>query len=374
MHKLIIDATLLRDRLTGIERYTLEVTKALVEQAVEIDCSVLLLLAHESTNQEFAKLNKLPCTIVKSPFRSRLLTDQIWIPIVLARNVSKTCFFPGFPPGLAVRFFSRKHQIVRTVYDAVMWRLPETLSWKNKLYMRPFETFGLAYYDTIFTISDFSKRELSYFFPGVGNRIFNTSIGIDYQKYYPPSIESINFIRNKFNLPEHYFLFIGTLEPRKNLPFLLEVFYHLKDRHPELRLLLVGRLGWGRKIVDETINKLGLATQVRILGSVKDADLFSILRASEGLLFPSLYEGFGLPVIEAMACGVPVIASNTSSIPEAAGEAAMLLSPTDKYAWSNAIVKIVSDDTLRQKMKEEGFRQAMKFDWHNVAKRILKIL
>lgn len=368
---LIIDATSATGRLTGIERYTRETTKRLIGSADERNIRITILLA-KNTVWYSHKGNNSKVKILYSPYTSRLLTEQIWIPAIIYRLKPSHCFFPAFPPSPMV-FGKKNCKIVKTVHDAVMWKLPQTLPWKNKLYMKPLETFGIHRYDQIFTVSEHALKELSELFPATKGKIINASNGIDYNNFNIEFTEEhVAAFRKKHSLPDRFLLFIGTLEPRKNLLFLLEVLVQLHTLNHNVKLVIAGRFGWGSNEIHNYITKNDIQDHVQLLGAVPDDDLPALYKLSTVFVFPSLYEGFGLPVIEAMAAGTPVIASNTSSIPEAGGAAAMLISPTDKDAWSDAIVKIFSDYTLRQKMKEEGFRHALKFDWNNVAKRIIR--
>lgn len=370
---LIIDATSATGRLTGIERYTRETTTRLIDSAGERNIRITILLA-KNTVWHLYEGNNSKVKILHSPYTSRLLTEQIWIPSVIYRLKPSHCFFPAFPPSPMV-FGKKNCKILRTVYDAVMWKLPQTLSWKNKVYMKPLETFGIHRYDHIFTISEHAFSELTEIFPATKDKIENASIGIDYNKFNKTySDESFCTFRKEHTLPDQFLLFIGTLEPRKNLLFLLEVLGHLHTLDHNVKLVIAGRFGWGSNKIYNYILKNSLQDHVQLLGAVPDDELPILYKLATVFVFPSIYEGFGLPVIEAMAAGIPVIASNTSSIPEAGGDAALLLPPTDKEEWSNAIVKILSDNNMREKMKEQGFRQASKFDWNSVAKRIFNAL
>jgi glycosyltransferase involved in cell wall biosynthesis len=373
MRTILIDATCVAGRLTGIERYTQEITKEFVQQAGDHKYQFIILLSKKAQWLEPIS-NGDSVKIIKSPFSQRIFTEQVWIPYVIHFIEPSFALFLGFPPGLSVFFLRKNIKIFKTVYDANMWLYPETLSLKNKFYMRPLELFGMHYYNFIFTISESSLNGIVDFYPRLKNYILNAGCGIDIVKFNNLDSMKLSAIMQKYNLSKRYILFVGTLEPRKNLPFLISVLHKIKKQLQNIPLIIVGRQGWGAEDVIDKINEFQMCDQVRILGTVNDDDLPYIYKSASMFLFPSIYEGFGLPVLEAMAAGIPVIASNTSSIPEVAGRAALLLSPYDKNGWTDAILKVLGDENLRNRMIVDGFEQMKKFNWSDVATRIINTI
>lgn len=178
----------------------------------------------------------------------------------------------------------------------------------------------------------------------------------------------------KHNLPRGFILFVGTLEPRKNLPFLIRAYDALlKDGEIDVPLVLVGGKGWLYEEVFATIEELELQENVRHLTGIFDEQLAHLYHAAGVLVTPSHYEGFGLPALEAMHCGCPVIVSNRGSLPEVAGEAGMQLSLEDESVWTDALNRVLTDSALRQKMIERGFAQAKTFSWQKAATTTLQI-
>lgn len=368
---LFIDATVVGTRVTGIERYASEITRALIAKDVSVGYEVTILVARNSSWWRDRLFRSV--SVRRSVFDSRLLTEQVWIPRVLLGAAPSVCFFPAFPPSPLVFHLARNTRIVRTVYDAVMWRHPETLPWKNKLYMRPLETYGISRYHFIATISKSAESELCEFFPDAASKIENCGIGLDPAKF-SVAHENCAVIRSKYHLPESFILSVGTLEPRKNLLFLLEVVDQIRKRHCEVCIVLAGRFGWGTEALRAKVHALSLEDNVRVIGAVSDDDIAQLYRMAAVLAFPSLYEGFGLPIIEAMASGTPVVASNTSSMPEAAGTAATLLPPDDTRAWADALSEIIRDSNRATEMSQAGLRQAQRFRWDSVAENIVRHL
>ena len=367
---LIVDATCLGNRLTGLERYTLEVVKQMIRLNMGCNFKLSVLLS-QGSECLFGECEVPNITYYESPVRARIATEQIWIPWMVYVLSPTHGFFPAFPPSPII-YRLRNFKVLKTVYDGAMWRYPATLSWKNKLYMRPLESFGIGHYDVIHTISRFSADEISNFFPSASRKIVNSSIGIDLDSFkIKPVEEELAAVIKKYELPSKFILFVGTIEPRKNLLFLLHAIDELRNSMPKCHLVMAGREGWGIAEVRQLIQSLHLEKHVSMLGSVPDAQLSSLYRLASLFVFPSIYEGFGLPIIEAMASGTPVIASNTSSIPEAAGDAAILLSPHDKSAWVEAITRVLGDANLSAGMSTAGLEQANRFSWRSVADKIL---
>lgn len=169
-----------------------------------------------------------------------------------------------------------------------------------------------------------------------------------------------------------YLLAVGTVQPRKNYQMLIQAFRGVADQFPH-QLLIAGGKGWLYDDMLAEVERQGLNGRVRFLGFVADADLPALYSGATLFLFPSLYEGFGLPLLEAMACGVPVVTSNASSLPEVAGTTAVQLSPLDQQAWTNEMLALLHNPARRSQMVAEGFRQARQFSWHQSARQLLAV-
>lgn len=180
-------------------------------------------------------------------------------------------------------------------------------------------------------------------------------------------------LKVRYRLPDRFFLYVGTIEPRKNLTLLLDSYRNLINRGATFSLVIAGKKGWMYESFFRKLSDLDLEDKVVLPGFVPDDDLPTLYSAALGFLFPSLYEGFGFPVLEAMACGTPVICSNTSSLPEVAGDAALLLPPEDVQAWVEAIERVSRDDLLRADLSRRGQLQASRFRWENTARQTLQV-
>jgi glycosyltransferase involved in cell wall biosynthesis len=177
---------------------------------------------------------------------------------------------------------------------------------------------------------------------------------------------SLDVFRMKWNVDHPFILAVGTLEPRKNLPTLLRAFAKIKDDIPH-QLVLVGPEGWLTGELKATLDELALGDRVRLTGFVSDEELGGWYSAADLFAFPSYYEGFGLPSIEAMHCGAPVLASNTSSFPEVVGDAGVLIPPTDIDTWAEAMRDLLRDEARRDNLREKGLVRAEAFSWRRTA-------
>jgi len=180
--------------------------------------------------------------------------------------------------------------------------------------------------------------------------------------------------RTKNNLPSKMILNIGTLEPRKNVVTLIKAFKKLQEgRFKDYVLVIAGEKGWLYKRIFEEIESSGAEQSIRLLGVARDEDLPLLYNCADLFVYPSLYEGFGLPPLEAMACGVPVITSNTSSLPEVVGNAGIMVEPHDINSLSETMASVLKDKELKHRMSRDGLKRAKMFTWEKMVSEVLKI-
>jgi glycosyltransferase involved in cell wall biosynthesis len=181
-------------------------------------------------------------------------------------------------------------------------------------------------------------------------------------------------VKRRYGIRDEYLLYLGTLQPRKNLLRLVEAFARLPSSADGLQLALVGKKGWLYEQLFTRVESLRLGDRIVFPGYVADNDKAALISGATALVYPSLYEGFGLPVLEAMACGTPVLTSNVSSLPEVAGDAAFLVNPLDIDAIAAGMSRLISDAGLRRVLVEKGYVQVRKFSWANAAHQVLQVL
>jgi glycosyltransferase involved in cell wall biosynthesis len=184
----------------------------------------------------------------------------------------------------------------------------------------------------------------------------------------------VNRVRGKYDIKGEYLLYVGTLEPRKNVVRLLQAFHKLKrEGHTDYKLVITGAKGWLYQNIFSLISKLELHHQVIFTGWVPEEELPILMSGAQVLVYPSLYEGFGLPPLQAMACGTPVITSNISSMPEVVGDAAILIDPYNIDEIATAIHQVLSDGDLRQRMSQMGIERAKLFSLEKEARQTIEI-
>jgi glycosyltransferase involved in cell wall biosynthesis len=274
------------------------------------------------------------------------------------------------------------HRSVVTVHDLGFLYHPEAHTLSQNLYLRWSTRHNARAATRILADSEATRRDLVHHYSIPDSKIAVVYPGRD-ETLAPvaePALRSA--VRARYGLADPYLLYVGTLHPRKNLVRLVQAFgsllRSLRDgpRTPMagLQLVLAGQRGWLYDDILAQVRKLDLSDHVVLTGYIPDADLPALLSGALAFVFPSLYEGFGLPLLEAMACGTPVICSNASSLPEVAGDAALLVDPRDTEALADALARLVVDEGLRRELVERGFRQMQRFSWRRCAEETLRVL
>lgn len=254
---------------------------------------------------------------------------------------------------------------VVTVYDLSFIRFPDRFARMQRLYLASQAKRSCRQSRRVITISDSGRQDVHKQFGVPLEKIDVVNPGVD-KRFRPLPSSEIDFFRQRHGLPNQFILHVGTLQPRKNIPLLLEAYAQLAL--PGVKLVLVGGEGWMFGEIHERVEALGLEKEVIFTGYVPDSDLPLWYNAADLFVFPSVYEGFGMPVVEAMACGAPVVAADSSSIPEAAGDAALLFDPSDSSELADRMRAVLLDAELSAKMQGVGVEQASQFSWQRAAR------
>lgn len=258
--------------------------------------------------------------------------------------------------------------VVATLMDAIPLSHPEwgrasLASMKRWLWRR-----AATWADHVVTISEYSKREIVQHFGIAENKISVTPLGVDERFFERIDAQVKSDILRRLDMPEAFFLFVGTLQPRKNILRVLDAHAALPEQlRRSVPLVIVGRAGWG---CDDLVGRLtdrGAAEHVRWLQYLPDLEVRVLMQSAQALVFPSLCEGFGLPVVEAFASGLPVITSNTTSLPEVAGDAALMVDPTNVGQIAEAMAQIVNSPGLAGCLSAAGLLRARQLDWEACA-------
>ncbi len=267
-----------------------------------------------------------------------------------------------------------KAKRVTTIHDLTVFKYPETFvargghdiveNQKRKLF------FVKQYGDKIIAVSETTKQDIIDIL-----KIPEKKIKVVYEAadpdFSPRPVSQIQKVKEKFLINNgRYLLCVGAREPRKNLNRLIAAFVEIAGANPDLSLVIVGKYGWGDDINQNTKNQI---PKIKLLGFVEKEDLAALYSGAEGFIYPSLYEGFGLPILEAMACGCPVITSNLGSMKEIAGESALLIEPENVESIAGAISKICRNKKVSEELKIKGFKRAGEFNWQKTASQTLEV-
>jgi glycosyltransferase involved in cell wall biosynthesis len=255
---------------------------------------------------------------------------------------------------------------VVTVYDLSFLHYPQGLTAARRLYLRLFTPISCRRAKRVIAISASTAKDLTAAFGITPSKIDIALGAYDEDRFVPLSARQTEAFRRENGLPDRFWLFVGTLEPRKNLVTLIEAYAALPASE-RLPLIIGGGKGWLYEEIFAAVDRHGLGDAVRFAGFLPAESLPLWYNSAESFIYPSIYEGFGLPVVEAMACGTPVITSSASSLPEAAGDAALIVSPHDTTALADALRHAYYNREWREKARQDGINQAAHFSWKRTA-------
>ena len=359
-----IDLTGIWRRPTGIFRYTAEMAKHLLLLPETEPALRYVFFFSREIQSDFASLQHAFDAVI-CPTRNELLSKQLWFPLLLPRLHLDVMHYPTFPPPYVQPFGPRT---VMTFYDAGPWRYAQTQTLHGRLYFRTLLAQGTRTSTQIVTLSTHARSEIGHFLgkrylpkisiaPGAVRAEFGIAVSDKLKQE----------IRARYQLSDPFFLTVATVEPRKNLPTLLDAYAQLRQQLGQAcpALVIVGRKGWN---CDDILRYMAaLQDNVHFLGHIPDQDLITLYQMAICFVFPSLYEGFGLPVVEAMTAGCPVITTTSSSLPEVAGDAALLIDPRNAKEIATAMHQVLQNEALRQRMIADGRLQASHFSWEQTA-------
>jgi glycosyltransferase involved in cell wall biosynthesis len=261
-----------------------------------------------------------------------------------------------------------------TIHDTTLWMFPRYHPRRRLLAMRPLIPLAARRAAAIIAVSAATRRDLLRILkvPEHKVHVIHEAPGRQFRPL--AGTEALERVRAHYGLPASFVLYVGTIEPRKNLPRLLRAFQLVRQQgFPTHALVLVGHRGWKDAAVMRMVEDLELDGTVRLLGYVPTDDLVALYNLAEVLAFPSLYEGFGLPVVEAMACGTPVLTSPRGSLAEVAGDAAEFVDPLDVESIGDGLRRLLSDSNRRAELRATGLARAARFRWDETAARTRRV-
>jgi len=271
-------------------------------------------------------------------------------------------------PSLAPKFL----KVIITVHDLVAFLMPGNHNAKAVLIERLTLKRALKKATQVFVVSNNTKNDLQKMFKYPSPQIQCIPCAPSEDFHSEISQKKIEAVRKKHQLPEKFILGVGTLEPRKNFPSLIKSFIIVKKKHPEYKLVIVGKKGWKYEEIFQLIKQHKLEEEVIFPGYLNNEELKAFYHLATLFVFPSLYEGFGIPPLEAMSSGCPVISSNVASLPEVIGDAGLLIDPKSTNKIAESIISLLENDQIRTMLIERGFRRAQKFSWENSAQAALE--
>jgi glycosyltransferase involved in cell wall biosynthesis len=362
-----------RAHRTGTETYSLELIKALAKMA-SAQRRLRLYTPHPPQHTDWPDSPYVETRVIPWP--------RLWTHLRLAVELHRHPPDVLFVPAHVLPLYCPVPAVV-TVHDLGYRHYPEA--------HRPFDRWYLDWTTRrhtrvarhLIADSQATKQDLIDFYGAKPDRIHVVYLGRDENLTPVADPEVIRQTKARYHIDSDYFLYLGTLHPRKNLVRLVEAFhaavldlagFENLSGLSGLKLVIAGKQGWLYNDIFERVQRLELTERVIFPGYVADQDKPALLSGALAYVFPSLYEGFGLPVLEAMACGAPVLTSNCSSLPEVAGEAALLVDPHHTAEIADGMIQLISNADLRRRFVERGYRQIQAFSWPKAAAQVLEIL
>ncbi len=370
-NKVVVDLRSLHSsEFSGVESYTVNVLQNLIES----DSKTLYKLFYNGfAPKEFDFFHFINTEYIQTRIPNKFL--NLCLVLLGYPKLEKltgeynTLFMPNWN-AIAISPLSK---LVLTVHDTSPQLMPEFYGWKSRIWHRLVIPKLIKRANKIVAVSEFTKTSLVEKMGVSTDKITVAPLGVDHDNFRPNlSIDRLRDVRNSYNLPGDFVLFVGTVEPRKNLSRLIEAFEKVDDK--ALHLVIAGKLGWKYRAILKQIATSPKRRYIHMIGYVAEADKPYIMKLARVFAWPSLYEGFGLPVLEAMTVGTPVVTSNVSSLPEVAGDSALLVNPYNTDEIAQAISNLNNDETLREQYIARGLQRSKNFTWEKCAAIIKQIL
>ena len=361
--KLAINTWILRNKkLDGIGYLTVNTISKLVQQHPEVHFQILCDKGFTENYFDFPNVTKHK--IFPSLRHPILYVFYLEIVVTWFLKKHKPDLFLSMDGYLSLLSNTKQLPVI---CDINFEHKPEDLPFRNRVYFTTFFKRFANKGERIATISEYSKKDIADFYKININKIDNISCGID-AKFNPIDEEKKTLVKNKWSNGKEYFFFLGSMHPRKNIKRLIEAFIQFKQTtKSDFKLLLGGSILWQASDFKEAYDNSNIKDDIIFLGRLNDTDLNNVLGAAYCLSFAPIFEGFGLPIVEAMQAGVPVICSNTSSMPEVAGNATLLFNPSIVKEITTAMQMIYEDKNLRLQLIKAGHQQKLLFSWDKTA-------
>lgn len=345
-------------RRTGVSRYIDELVRHLARDSGRDELIAYVGQSVEPSGWDSVQLRRTRVPVEKPPVR--IAWEAAILPFATHRD--RLDVYHGtvntLPAGI-------RAATAVTVHDLAFLHYPEQITVKRYHYLKRMIRYSVGRADIVLVPSEATRADVADAFRFDSDRIVVTPLGVD-SRFKPAPERAVKAVRELYTLQQPYILTVGTIEPRKNLPTLVRAFAALCNEFPH-DLVLAGPEGWLMDEIERTIAESGIGARVRRIGFVDDGALVALYSGADAVAIPSLYEGFGLPVLEAMASGAPVLTSNVSSLPEVAGNAALLVDPANLDSITDGLRQLLTSDSLRAQLRAAGLTQAAAFTWERTA-------
>jgi glycosyltransferase involved in cell wall biosynthesis len=358
-------------RQAGVSRYIEYLLRYLPE---EIDPSNELTVFTGSGARNLARVNQLPSTLrwkwTRWPTNRvpvRILWEQLAAPLVAYSQEMDLLHAP-----VNVAPFLSRTPIIVTIHDLAFFEYPGQYPGFQRRYLAAMTRASTHRAAKVITVSSFTGADVAERLDVPESKIVAVPNGVDEAFYPRAGTDELTRFREEQRLPDQFLLFVGTLQPRKNLIGLLRAYAMLSESE-RIPLFVVGGAGWMYANIFEEVQRLGISDEVWFPGYAASEMLPLWYSAATAFIYPSFYEGFGLPVLEAMACGTPVVTSDRTSLPEVAGDAGLLVDPDDPEDISEAIRTLLTDDTRREQLAQRGLERARQFTWRRTARETMAV-
>ena len=364
--RIAIDARTISGRKTGDRTFTLGILRGLAEILPDSGDEVVAVL-READGATLAPAHPAFRTLVEPG-----LPGPLWMPFnfprILERLEADVALLQYLGP------FRAPCPFVTVVHDVVWRAMPETFPRRDRLILDRFLPGTLERAAAVVTVSEFSRQEIHRYFGTRLEKIHVVPNAVDRRFQPVTDPETIRAVREKHALPERFILNLGVIQPRKNVEGLILAYCGLPDElREQYGLVVTGKHGWGEGL-PLALAETAVPGVIRPTGYVPDEDLPALYSAASAFVYPSLYEGFGIPPLEAMACGTPVLTSNVASLPEVVGDAALTVDPRDVDAIRQGLQRLLTDEELRARLVQAGLERAQRFTWRDSAEKLVKVL
>jgi len=363
-----IDATALPPQPGGAANYIIQLIRSLA--SLETD-SHFTVFAYQSGYNLIDVPASPQLDWVLSPDKSpahRLLWEQVTFPRLVRQSRVGLLHSPHYTRPLSLSCAS-----VVTFHDMTFFLYPHLHARFKRIFFPTAIRLSARLADALIAVSENTKKDAVRLLGVSGDKITAISHGVGEEFHPITDARLLEDIRLKYGLPQDFILNVGVVEPRKNLTLLLKSYQRLHSQGISLPLVVVGGLGWMYEDVFRLVESLEIKEQVHFTGYVPNHDLPIIYNLAKVFVYPSIYEGFGLPPLEAMACGIPVITTAVSSMPEHVGDAGILVPPQDEKALTNALQKLINDSNLQEELSSRGPERASQFTWKRTAQETIKV-